>query len=169
MHPHCWDDSGGRRRPLFLSDIPLRWKERWMEERKRRRQETERGLGCGADPWPTLTRRHPPQPGLLSVDRALYDLLHVKSNPLESPLPPRTHSNVTRSGFKHCQGPGGSQIELGSSIMHMFFCVNVCVCLDMWICVYMLVCAVVKNLWSCNLIRGWVEKNGSPRVLEWLN
>lgn len=23
MHTHCWDDSGGRRRPLFLSDLPL--------------------------------------------------------------------------------------------------------------------------------------------------
>ncbi len=55
--------------------------------------------------------------------------------------------------------------------MHMFLCelVCVCVCVCAWICVYMLVCAVVKNLWSCNVIRGWVEKSGSPRVLEWLH
>lgn len=64
-----------------FGDLPLYWKERWIEERKRRRQETERGLGCGVDPWPTLTCRHPPQLGLLCGDRALCDLLHVKSNP----------------------------------------------------------------------------------------
>lgn len=38
-------------------------------------------------------------------------------------LPPRTHSDVTRSEFKHCQGAQGSQIELGSDIAGVFFCV----------------------------------------------
>lgn len=72
---------------------------------------------------------------------------------------------MTRSGFKHCRGPGGSQIGLGSG-RSAYVSVHVCVHLGMCICVYTLMCAVVKNLWSCNVIRGWVERNSSPRVFR---
>lgn len=36
------------------------------------------------------------------------------------------------------------------------------------VCVYAREPRVVKGLWSCNVIRGWIEKDGSPTVLEWL-
>lgn len=155
MHPHCWDDSGGRRRPLFLSGLPPHWKERWMEERKRRRQETERGLGCEVDPWPTLTRTHPPQLGLLSEDRAFRDILHVKSRPLESPSSPLDPLECDKVRVQTLSGARGSQIELGSDTVDMFLCVNLCVCAPWYVdmCLLCLLYGVVTNLWSRNAIR----------------
>lgn len=104
-----------------------------------------------------MTCRHPPQLGLLSEDRALCDLLRVKSNP-QNPLSPPEPLKCDKVRVQTLPGARGSQTELGSRVLHIFFCMTVCVCVYVCVAKDVFIC-----LWSCNVIRSGLNRRDGPQ------
>lgn len=77
-------------------------------------------------------------------------------------LPPRTHSDVTRSEFKHCQGAQGSQTELGSDIAGVFFFLCATLRARPGGCVLMHMCADLLKI--CGHVKEKGSKETSLRI-----
>lgn len=79
-------------------------------------------------------------------------------------LPPRTHSDVTRSEFKHCQGAQGSQTELGSDIAGVLFIFCLCATLRACPggCMLMRMCAELLRI--CDHVKEKGSKKTSLRI-----